>query len=618
KRTQKFLKAKSGGAEDEMHDDIEDEDDKNIKLRTGSRAYYGADNVGTELHSSDEDSLAEEEEEAKRLQRERAKSLSLVDFGIKDAGEDDSDTEPTLEELLAEGKDASRPSTEAENEVDVNYGELKRDLSGLSRDELMEVLYIYAPELVGLLGELNDALKQLEDEVDPLLDKCSIKIWKEHAKKEEMHYLEIKRLLLLTYCQAITFYLLLKSEGLPVKDHPVVERLVDIKSLLDKIEELDANLPSGLVEMLNENNDIVTATASAEHNTAALLNSVPVGNNSMRSLAEKHGLYESEEAAGPVILESPKDGQKKLTKNTRHIKEAAAPVDMDISKDRRLKLVETTHHQNEHVSKESVKMLKLREALEQNLKQKGIITSCQLQGSGTKRHKPRLLNGRLETHDDFDDDAMDVEGARREVSNGQPVRLSKKLTHLIATKNNKPKVISGDDDLPKRDDLGERRRKHELRVLSGAGIKPDEDEEDADDRGDDDAHGSLGDDTNTQAEGDSNVSEDDMYEQVKERRAQKLAMKAMKYSRHPSVPLVPETTVDGKRQITTQMEKNRGLTRSRRKDKKNPRKNYKTKYKKAQQRHGGQVRKQKRPTGPYGGEASGINISTTHSIRFKD
>ena len=53
--------------------------------------------------------------------------------------------------------------------------------------------------------------------------------------KGRMHYLEVKRLLLLSYCQAIVFYLLLKSEGHPVQDHPVVGRLVEIKALMEQV-----------------------------------------------------------------------------------------------------------------------------------------------------------------------------------------------------------------------------------------------------------------------------------------------------------------------------------------------------------------------------------------------
>lgn len=599
KRTQKFLKTKTGGVEDEMHDDSEDDDEKKVGWGMG-RSYHGADNVGAELNSSDADSLAEEEEEAKRLQRERAKSLSLADFCIDDA----SDMEPTFEELSKKGKNPSMPSRFActKDEIDADYGEVKSDLSGLSRDELMEVMYSSAPELVGLLGELNDALQQLEQEVEPLLSK----VQKKPTKKEGMHYLEVKRLLLLTYGQAITYYLLLKSEGLQVKDHPVIERLVDIKSLLDKVNQLGVNLPPGLVGMVSEDAEIEAATVSAEQKTASLSNAFPKNGDSNAS------------AGGKQVKKSAKnrtvhsmDSEEILVNGTHHVEETAVPVKMDATKDNGRKLAKS-HQHNERLSKESANMLKVRAALEEKLKQKGIITISTRQEVGAKGHKSKLLNGRLETLDDFDDDAMDVDGAGHGLSNGKVLRLSNKLSHFIAAKN-KPKVVSGDDDLPKRDDIGERRRKHERRVLSGAGIEPMDDDGHADD-----FPVSADDNGNVEAEGDSDNSKDDFYKQVKEKRDQKRALKAMKYARNPTTPLEPEATVDGKRQITTQMEKNRGLTRNRRKDQKNPRKKYRNKYDKAAKRRKGQVREFRREAGPYGGEASGINAGISRSVRFKN
>lgn len=46
--------------------------------------------------SSDEELLAEEEAEVLRMQREKAKSLSMEDFGLEDISEDESDRELTL------------------------------------------------------------------------------------------------------------------------------------------------------------------------------------------------------------------------------------------------------------------------------------------------------------------------------------------------------------------------------------------------------------------------------------------------------------------------------------------------------------------------------------------
>ena len=90
-------------------------------------------------------------------------------------------------------------------------------------------------------------------------------------------------------------------------------------------------------------------------------------------------------------------------------------------------------------------------------------------------------------------------------------------------------MVSGDDDLPKRDDIGERQRKHELRVLAGAGIKSEDDvgEDDVVDEVDNfevDGEADMGD-------GDTGDSEDEYYKQAEQRRAAKLAANAEMYSR---------------------------------------------------------------------------------------
>lgn len=78
------------------------------------------------------------------------------------------------------------------------------------------------------------------------------------------------------------------------------------------------------------------------------------------------------------------------------------------------------------------------------------------------------------------------------------------------------KAVSGDDDLPKRDDIGERRKKHELQVLARAGIVPD-DEADGD--------ADMGEDSG---------SEDEFYKQSKQQKAAKIAAKAEVYTRFVS------------------------------------------------------------------------------------
>lgn len=74
---------------------------------------------------------------------------------------------------------------------------------------------------------------------------------------------------------------------------------------------------------------------------------------------------------------------------------------------------------------------------------------------------------------------------------------------------------------------------------------------------------------------------------------------------------------DGKRGITYQIAKNKGLTPHRKKELRNPRVKHRNKYRKAVIRRKGAVREVKKETTRYDGEWSGINASVIKSIKIK-
>ncbi|XP_042062883.1 something about silencing protein 10-like isoform X2 [Salvia splendens] len=557
-RTQKYLRAKFGDAEDETLDDA-DEEETGRDFGGKKSDLYGAD-VGNEPRSSDDEDAAEEEDAVLKRQMSIANNLSMEDYGVEDTSQDESDREPTFQEILDHGKRPSKPSLDKiKDEEGMTYEIVKKDLNALTKEEQMDVVYSSAPELIGLLSELKDSIDQLENKVNPLVEKIK---GQESGKKGTMHYIEVKQLLLQSYCQAITFYLLLKSEGQPVRDHPVVSHLVEIKSLLDKIKNIDDNLSFDMEETLKKEVNSAAAVKLMEK-------AVPVESNSNSEMC--------------AIVASAE--QAKVEPNKEAVLNTLTKAKGSQNK-----------HQDKQVGLQSMEMLKIRASLEEKLKQQGVFGSMAPKAvKSSKNQQP--VNRQLETFDDFVDEAMEIDAA----SNPK-----------TALRSNKRKVIAGDDDIPKRDDIGERRRKHELRVLAGAGIRSGEDAEDE--------TGSLSGDEADDANGESDADSDlEFYKQVESKHAARLAEKSSKYSRVPEVPSLPDTLADdGKRHITNQIEKNRGLTRARKKLTKNPRKKYKLKHKKAEVRRKGQVREIRKPTGSYGGEASGINAGISRSVRFKN
>ncbi|XP_010517945.1 PREDICTED: something about silencing protein 10 isoform X1 [Camelina sativa] len=570
-RQKKYLRQKFGDGDDEMADDDDKEkDEEEKKITWGGRRgiYHSVDNVDFELQSSDDEDLKAEEEEVIRLRREQLESITAADAGLDDDSEDDSDRELTMEEIPVKGKKATKSTTDKKEkgDTDIHVEEIKKDINSLSKKEQMEVVLSSAPEIVGLLSELNDAVEELESKINPVMSKLKEG---EISLSGGTRYLEVKQILLLAYCQSITFYLLLKAEGQPIRDHPVLTRIVDIKVLLDKMKKLDGELPPGFEESLART--IATGTVQK--------------------------VVKEDQLASPVS-----DSVVKITQDI------AEPMKIDNAREEKKKKGEKRkHQQNDQVDMQSEQMLKLRAALEGKLRSNGVLGSTVSKSDKAQKRQKLANNRKLETFDDYVDDGD---------NNSTHDVKANKVSKLVSTKR-KPKTVSGDDDLPQRDDIGERRRKFELRVLAGAGVKSEEDGRNGSGEFASDEDNDRDGFNNDMVDNDSE-SEDEFYKQVKQKQEAKRAAKAEIYSRKPHlIPSAPED-VDGKRLITPQIQGNRGLTRQRNKDRKNPRKNYRDKHAKKVMRNKGRIRDIRKQTGPYAGETRGINPNTSRSIRIKN
>lgn len=91
-----------------------------------------------------------------------------------------------------------------------------------------------------MLEQFKDKVTEIKEKIQPLL--AQLKARKVPKTSQGLSYLEVKYHLLLSYCINICFYLLLKTEGRSVKNHPVIEQLVRTRVTLEKMRPLDQRL----------------------------------------------------------------------------------------------------------------------------------------------------------------------------------------------------------------------------------------------------------------------------------------------------------------------------------------------------------------------------------------
>ncbi|XP_077157261.1 something about silencing protein 10 [Paroedura picta] len=201
------------------------------------KIYYGTDygqvpgGPKAAKKSKEELDVEEEEEEveAQAIQRRLAHNLGEDDYG--------------LDILQAYAPEDERSSAKESRR------KIAKDLRSLSKKEQLKLLKKESPELLELIQDFEAKLVELRDELEPLVQMVRDGIIPQGKGSQ---YLQTKYHLYLNYCCNISFYLVLKAKRIPVHGHPVIERLVTYRNLINDLGVVDQKLSPEVRLLLKE------------------------------------------------------------------------------------------------------------------------------------------------------------------------------------------------------------------------------------------------------------------------------------------------------------------------------------------------------------------------------
>lgn len=95
------------------------------------------------------------------------------------------------------------------------------------------------PLAVQLLGEMNNNVVQVTQLVDNMLEKVKNG---EITTAKGLSFLEMKYHMLLSYLINITYVVLRKCSGQSINGDPAIDRLIEIRTVLEKVRPIDSKL----------------------------------------------------------------------------------------------------------------------------------------------------------------------------------------------------------------------------------------------------------------------------------------------------------------------------------------------------------------------------------------
>eukprot|EP00501_MAST-03F_sp_TOSAG23-6_P000721 GSMAST32.ASY1.ANO1.749.1 assembled CDS len=469
--------------------------------------------------------------------------------------------------------------------------------SKMSTSAKLQRILTDAPELLTLLDDFKSKSEQLKGTVEPLIQKV-----KEGglATEKGLSYLDVKFHLILSYCINVGFYMLLKSKGISVKDHPVIDQLIHLRVLMDKLKPVDKKLKYQIDKLLKVDLTSVESEKTSGKADADALHFAPnlddlAGGDSDEANDTVPGIYQA-----PRMMAVPYDeeGGKQSSAAKAERKEAKRRERLKKSKILRELREEMSARPQELREEMTGDQEADEEAAERRRYEEENFTRLTLTKK-QKNHAAAARTGRLpnafQELTDFGDRRVSLQSHVNRIEQRQ--------------KQKKNGSQSADAVFMKDPDVVENQRRLQNQRLAATN----------DSDSDDYFSGSRSISSSTQKNIDSDVGEDAFYSATKARQQKKKRKRAEAYAVAPMLTGADEVVDDNEaRKASRTILKNRGLTAHRKKQKRNPRVDKRIRYAKRVKARGGQIRKVRTgETQKYQGEVSGIRSDIARSRKIK-
>lgn len=117
------------------------------------------------------------------------------------------------------------------------------------------------PQALVLLSEMNVSAQHVASLVDNMIQKVRSG---ELSTDQGLSFLEVKYNMLLSYLINLTYVVLRKCSGEPIEGHPCIDRLIEIRTVLEKMRPIDHKLKYQIDKLVK---NAVTGTSSDDPST---------------------------------------------------------------------------------------------------------------------------------------------------------------------------------------------------------------------------------------------------------------------------------------------------------------------------------------------------------------